>query len=110
MSKKHKVIYSPAAKDDLRDIAAYILYELKNPLAAKNVTGKIRSEIRSLSEMPERYALVDWEPWASMKMHKLPVANYIAFYFIDDDHHTVTVTRIFYAGRDIEHIIQNSEP
>ena len=40
MNKKYKVIYSPAAKDDLRDIARYIIYELRNPQAAKNITGK----------------------------------------------------------------------
>ena len=109
MNKKYKVIYSPAAKDDLRDIASYILYELKNPQAAKNVTGKIRQTIKSLNSMPERYSLVEWEPWASMRMHKVPVGNYIVFYFIEDDVSTVTVTRIFYGGRDIEHIIQDSD-
>lgn len=109
MSKKYKVIYSPAAKDDLHDIAAYILYELKNPQAAKNVTGKIRSEVKSLSEMPERYSQVDWEPWASMKMHKLPVANYIIFYFIEDKSSTVVINRILYEGRDIEKIANDMD-
>ena len=109
MSKKYKVIYSPAAKDDLRDTARYIIYELKNPQAAKNVTNRIRSAVKSLCKMPDRYSLVDWEPWASMKTHKVPVGNYIIFYFIEDDAATVTVNRIFYAGRDIEHIIQDSD-
>lgn len=109
MNRMFKVIYSPAAKDDLRDIAAYILYELKNPQAAKHVTGKIRGMIRSLNAMPERYSLVEWEPWASMRMHKVPVGNYMIFYFIEDDVSTVTVTRIFYGGRNIEHIIQDSD-
>ena len=109
MSDHFKVIYSPAAKDDLHNISAYIIYELKAPQAAKNVTTKIRNEIRSLSDMPERYALVEWEPWASMNMHKVPVGNYIIFYIIESSVRTVTVTRIFYGGRDIAHIIQNSE-
>ena len=59
--------------------------------------------------MPERYSLVDWEPWASMKMHKVPVGNYVIFYMVDDEQYVVTVTRIFYGGRNIEHIIQNSD-
>lgn len=109
MSSHFKVIYSPAAKDDLHDISAYIIHELKAPQAAKNVTTKIRKEVRSLSDMPERYALVEWEPWASIGMHRVPVGNYIIYYTIDDDARIVTVTRIFYGGRDIEHFIQNSE-
>ena len=96
MSKQYKVIYSPAAKDDLHNIAAYIFYELRSPQAAKHVTAKIRSEIRSLANMPERYSLVEWEPWASTKMHRVSVGNYAVFYSVDEKTSTVTVTRIFY--------------
>ena len=42
MSMQFKVIYSPAAKDDLRAIAAYIYHELHAPLAAK--TSQQKSE------------------------------------------------------------------
>lgn len=59
--------------------------------------------------MPQCYALVEWEPWASMKMHRVPIGNYVVFYTSDDDTYVVTVTRIFYGGRDIEHIIRDSE-
>lgn len=95
--------------DDLHEIAAYILYELKAPQAAKNVTSRIRNEIRSLANMPQRYALVEWESWASMKMHRVPIGNYVVFYTAADDTYVVTVTRIFYGGWDIEHIIRDSE-
>lgn len=109
MSRKYKVIYAPAAMDDLHEIAAYILYELQAPQAAKNVTTKIRNEIRLLANMPERFALVEWEPWASMKMRRVPVGNYAVFYTVDDDTGIVSVIRIFYGGRDIKHIIRDSE-
>ena len=59
--------------------------------------------------MPERYGLVEWEPWASMGMRHVPVGNYVVFYTIETDVRTVTITRIFYGGRDIEHIIQELE-
>ena len=62
MKSHFKVIYSPEAKDDLRSIASYILFELKAPLAAQNITSRIRNEIRSLEETPERYPMVEWEP------------------------------------------------
>ena len=65
MSEALKVIYAPAARDDLRDIASYIIYTLNAPDAAKNVTQRIRATVRSLSTLCHRYALVEWEPWAS---------------------------------------------
>ena len=52
--------------------------------------------------MPARYAFVDWEPWKSMGMNKLPVDNFVVFYTVDGDSMTVTVIRIVYGGRDIE--------
>ena len=58
--------------------------------------------------MPSRHTLVDWEPWASMRIHKVPVGNYIIFYLVDEDKKSVTIVRIFYSGRDIEHIIKDS--
>ena len=42
----------------------------------------------------------------SMGVHKVPVDNYYVFYRVDEDRVTVTVLRIFYAGRDIENIIK----
>ena len=66
-------------------------------------------EVHSLDFMPARYSLVEWEPWHSMKMHQLPVDNFIVYYLVDDKERTVTVVRIFYGGRDIEGIINSNK-
>ena len=55
------------------------------------------------------YISVEWEPWHSMKMHQLPVDNFIVYYLVDDKERTVTVARIFYGGRDIEGIINSNK-
>ena len=54
--------------------------------------------------MPSRNPIVNWEPWKSMGMHKVPVDNFIVFYTVTDDTQTVTIIRIVYGGRDIEGI------
>ena len=105
MMDSYKVGYSVDALDDLREIYSYIANELLVPETASAQLSRIRKEVRSLDFMPARYALVDWEPWHSMKMHQLPVDNFIVYYLIDDKERTVTVARIFYGGRDIEGII-----
>lgn len=110
MSDSYNVVYSPQALNDLKDIYAYIAQELLVPDTARNQVNRIRKEIRSLDFMPSRYALVDWEPWKSMGMHKVPVDNFVVFYTVDSDSMTVTVIRIVYGGRDIESIAaQNHE-
>ena len=42
----------------------------------------------------------------SMGLRKMPVDNYYVFYRVDEDRATITILRIFYAGRDIENIIK----
>ena len=105
MSDTYSVIYSPEAKDDLREIYSYIAFELEAPDTAEGQVNRIRKEIRSLDFMPSRYAIVDWEPWRSMGMHRVPVDNFVVYYAVNDGSRTVTVIRIFYGGRDVENII-----
>ena len=102
MSDTYSVIYSPEAKDDLREIYSYIAYDLQAPETAEGQVNRIRKEIRSLDFMPSRYAVVDWEPWKSM----VPVDNFVVYYAVNDGSRTVTVIRIFYGGRDVEGIVQ----
>lgn len=106
MSDSYKVSYAPEAVNDLKDIYAYIAYELLVPDTARNQVDRIRKEIRSLDFMPTRYALVDWEPWHSLGLHRLLVDNFIVFYLADDASRTVTVIRIVYGGRNLEHILE----
>lgn len=105
MSDTYSVVYSPEAIDDLREIYSYIAFTLMVPETAQKQVNRIRKEVRSLDFMPFRYSLVDWEPWKSMGMHKVPIDNFVVYYTVDDDNRTVTVIRIFYAGRDAANIV-----
>ena len=109
MTENYKVGYSEDALNDLREIYAYIANELLVPETAAAQVGRIRKEVRSSDFMPARYALVEWDPWHSMKMHQLPVDNFIVYYLVDDEEMAVTVVRIFYGGQDIEGIINSNE-
>lgn len=104
MSEQYRIQYSPAALDDLKDIYAYLAYELKEPSTAKNQANRINAEIGSLDFMPCRYEQVDCEPWKSMGMRKVPVNNFVVFYKVDLDAMTVTVFRIVYGGSDVRRI------
>ena len=109
MSDSYSVVYSPEALNDLKDIYAYIAQELLAPDTALNQVNRIRKEIRSLDFMPSRYALVDWETWKSMGMHKVPVDNFVVFYTVDSNSMIVVIIRIVYGGRDIESIAAKNQ-
>lgn len=105
MSDTYSVAYSPEALEDLKEIYSYIAFTLKEPNTAEGQLNRIRKEVRSLDFMPSRYALVDWEPWKSIGVHRIPVDNFAVFYIVDDDRHEVNVIRVFYGGRDVKNII-----
>ena len=109
MNETYSVIYSSKAKDDLIEIYSYIAFDLQVPDIAEGQVNRIRKTIRSLDFMPSRYITVEWEPWKSMRMHQVPVDNFVVYYVVNDDSRTVTVIRIFYGGGDIEDIINTDD-
>lgn len=98
----YRVEYSQEALVDIKSIYTYISQILHAPLTARRQVNRIRKEIRDLEAFPTRYVLVEWEPWASMKMHRMPIDNYIVFYFVDEQAMAVKIVRIVYGGRNLE--------
>lgn len=105
----YTVWYSPAVKRDLKSIYTYIAYNLQAKDTARRQVDRIRKEIRSLSDLPERYVPVDWVPWHEMGMRKMPVDNYLVYYLVHHETGEVEIVRIFYGGRDIAGIVQNND-
>ncbi len=104
-----KVVYSGAAKDDLRRIYEYIAFELSEPPVASNQAKRIMETVRSLEEMPSRFRLYESEPWRSRGLHVVPVNNYLIFYMIDDEASTVKIVRIMYGGRNIKTQLEETD-
>lgn len=104
---EYGVFYSPAALDDLQTIYAYIAYDLRNQIAASAQEARIRKEIRDLRYFPLRCEQVNWEPWHSMNVRKLPIENFLAYYTVDEAVGEVVVLRIFYGGQNAEEIISD---
>lgn len=108
--REYRVFYSPAALDDLQLIYTYIAYNLCNRIAADAQEAHIRKEIQDLSYFPLQCEQVDWEPWLSMNVRKLPVDNFVAYYTVNETIREVTVLRIFYGGQNVEEILSNELP
>ena len=104
MSRSYKICYSTKAKNDLYEIYDYISQRLCALQNAKNTIAKIVKEVRSLSFMPARYALLDREPWKSLGLRKTKAGNFNIFYLIKERETTVFVTRVLFGGRDNQNI------
>ncbi len=96
------------AEKDLLTLHTYIAEILKEPRSAARIYRSIRSEIRSLSSMPERYPVICEQPYAEIGVRKLLVENYIVFYVVDKGSSRVMVLRILYNRREWRSILEQS--
>lgn len=103
---RYSVCYSSLSLQDLKDIFSYIAFELKEPAIAEKQSKRIRDSIKGLDTMPNRFPVVDFEPFASMNIRKISVDNYLVFYQVEESNNSVVIIRICYGGRDIENIIK----
>ena len=93
---------SDVAHEDLRDIYAYIAYELRAPENARNVLRRILAQIATLDEMPERFRSYPREPLSSQGVRVMDVGNFCVYYLPKDG--VVSVGRILYCRRNADAI------
>lgn len=98
-----KLIYSPQARVDLREIKAYIRDNLQNPTAAENVTQRILKGCALLKDNPKLGAELSGKIDRDTDMRYLVINQHIAFYKIDAD--IIRVIRIRDARTNYMHII-----
>lgn len=105
MRETYGVRYAPQALEDLKDLYVYVAHSLRAPGTAKSLTTRIRKAIRELERFPEKHPTVEWEPWKSRNLRKMPVGNFVVFYRVDEPAGEVMVIRIVYGGRDMERVL-----
>lgn len=92
----YSIHITATAERDILRAADYIEFNLKNPTAADHLLDAATKQINSLSDMPEKYHLVDDPVLASWKIRFIIVNNCLAFYTIDKEKQTVIVVRFLY--------------
>lgn len=103
--KRYRILLTEPAAEDLLAIAAYMAQELREPVTAQRLVGKIREAVMGLAVMPTRYATVADGYLAAQGIRKLPVEHYIVFYVVSEKDAMVTVIRILYGRREWEHLL-----
>lgn len=101
--KTYDVWIERSAETDLLGILRYITEILREPATARRVYLSIYDQIMTLRQFPERYPVVDVEPYKSQGVRKMPAENYYVFYVINEnvsEASEVDVFRILYNRRD----------
>ncbi len=92
----YRIHITSTAERDIMGAADYIEFTLKNPSAADNLLEVVEAQINSLSELPEKFRLVDDPVLASWDIRFVVINNHLAFYTIDKETQTVTIVRFLY--------------
>lgn len=104
----YKIIVTEPAQKDLRDAVLYISNELRNNQAAFNLIDLVEKSVNSLTDMPERYAVVDDEILAREGFRFITIKNYLLFYIFRKETKTVVIQRFLYARRDWINILKSN--
>ena len=102
----YKIIVTAPAQKDLQNAVSYISNELKNKQAAFNLIDLVEETVKSLTDMPERYAVVDDEILSREGFRFIQIKNYLMFYTINERKKTITVVRVLYHKMDITSILE----
>jgi len=97
---EYKIEITIKAKKDMREIYAYLAYNLDEPNTADKLLDKIEEGILSLKHMPLRCAVEQDEQLRLGNLRKLIVGNYLIFYIVNEKTAMVFIVRILYSRRD----------
>jgi len=96
----YRISVSDLAKQDIKDVATHITYELQEPAIAMKTTNAILDAIFTLEEMPERIGYVKDERLAGKGVRPLYVNNYTIFFRIEESERVVDIVRVMYSRRN----------
>lgn len=103
MDKTYTVKITSQAEEQIQEIVHYISRELKALEAALHLLDALENSFVSLAQFPQRVALVDEEPWRTNGIRRLPIKNFLVYFWIDEDNLRVQVTAVIYGKRDQLH-------
>ena len=107
MSEKYTVKITQQAQEQIREIVSYIRFTLQAPETATKMLDTLQEEIASLDQFPNCVPLTEEEPWHSAGIRKLPVKNYLVYFWVNEERKKVQITAVVYGRRDQRTALQN---
>ena len=100
MDKTYTVKLTSQAKEQIQEIVHYITHELKAPDSALHMLDVLEDSFTSLAQFPQRIALTNEEPWRTNGIRRLPLKNFLVYFWIDENKMAVQITAVIYSKRD----------
>jgi len=100
MNKTYIVKITSQSEEQIQEIISYITHELKSPDAAIHLLDALDDSFASLTHFPQRVPLIDEKSWHTKGIHRLPVKNFLVYFWIDENNMRVQITAIIYEKRD----------
>lgn len=88
------------AKKDLKSIKNYLIYIFQNRDIVENIIKKLKLKMKSLSDFPERFPIVNDYHLSRHKLRKCIINHYIIFYLVEKDEKIVHIVRIVHNKSD----------
>lgn len=98
--EQYQIKITDHAIGQLQETVRYISKVLQAPDVALRWADRLEKEIAGLDKMPGRYPLTPEEPWRSAGIHKMPVENFLVYYWIHEEQKVVWITAVIYGRRD----------
>ena len=94
---KYKVIWSPKFIRKLDNILAYISFDLKEPMVAKNFYNKVLKCLATIEYFPEIHSKF----YINNIIHrKIIIKNYIIIYKVDSNSKQIFILNIFHSSQN----------
>ena len=84
----------------IQETISYISKVLLVPETATAWTDYLEKQITGLSIMPARFPMVDIEPWRTKGIRRMPVKNFVVYYYIEENTKEVWITSVVYSKRN----------
>jgi toxin ParE1/3/4 len=84
----------------IQETISYISKVLLVPETAAAWTDYLEKQITGLSVMPARFPMVDIEPWRTKGIRRMPVKNFVVYYYIEENTKEVWITSVVYSKRN----------
>ena len=106
MASKAKYVINDLTELEINEALDYILNNLKNPEAAKNLYECISEKIEQVVLFPNSGEVYNNEFVADQSIRRIAVKNYYLYYTYDSDKKLVTFVCFTHMTRNINVIIQ----
>ena len=103
----YKIEYTETFKKEIEEVFKYIVYELKNNIAAEHLLQLIEREIIKRSYNPLIYQSFKLKNKGKYTWYRINVNNYSIFYTVENN--VMTIRRFIYSKRDLTNLLYDKE-